>query len=161
MPCRRRQLEVARGTLKCGPLLLAPPNRRNRSMPRPPCSAPPPREACMLAQHHTAPGSQLPLLSHSCAAVDKCSVCCLLLFASHSVRDSQSFQHRTLLPVHACSLDSGPPRYDSLTVSDSPPSSESFVRSSVPLHACQRFANTRRLRDGPLHCTCLHCLLSA
>jgi hypothetical protein len=160
MPCRRRQPVVARGTLKCGPLLLAPrtgvielcldrPVRHHRCL------------ACTLAQHHTALGTGSLCSSLSREVVDKCSVCCLLLFASHSVRDSQSFQHRTLLPVHACSLDSGPPRYDSLTVSDSPPSSESFVRSSVPLHACQRFANTRRLCAGPLHCTRLHCLLSA
>jgi hypothetical protein len=161
MPCRRRQLDVAQGTLICGPLLLAP-----RTGVIVPCLDRP-------ARHHgrvrhacwpnttPRPAASSHCSSHSRAAVDKCSVYCLLLFASHSVRDSQSFQHRTLLPVHACSLDSGPPRYDSLTVSDSPPSSESFVRSSVTLHACQRFANTRRLRDGPLHCTRLHCLLSA
>jgi hypothetical protein len=67
-----------------------------------------------------------------------------------SWRHSQSFQHRTLIPVHACSLDSGAPRYDSLTVSDSPPSSEPFVRSSVTPRTRRLLANASSLRDGRL-----------
>jgi hypothetical protein len=44
----------------------------------------------------------------------------------------QSFQQRTLRPVHL-GLGPGTSRYDSLTWSDSPPSSESFTHSSVTL----------------------------
>jgi hypothetical protein len=107
------------------------PNRRNRSMPRPPLSAPP-------TPHHSTPA-----LSPHSAATSSTSACLLALLFGIFWRHSQSFQHRTLIPVHACSLDSGAPRYDSLTVSDSPPSSEPFVRSSVTPRTRRRLANTQ------------------
>lgn len=57
-----------------------------------------------------------------------------LLHCLHSLRDSQSFQHRTLVPVRPPCLDSGTTlRYDSLTWSDGPPSCEPFVRCSALL----------------------------
>ena len=99
------------------------PNRRNRSMPRPPLFG---RTAALCGMQLASTitlrsASSSHCSSLCCDVVDECSVCRLLLFGSSSGRDSQSFQHRTFRPVHACSLDSGLPRYDNLTVSDSPP----------------------------------------
>ena len=75
-------------------------------------------------------------------------------------RDSQSFQHRTLVPVHACSLDSGPPRYDSLTVSyGPPPSCESFVRFSVTPRALPTPHQTPEPQGRATASSRLHCLL--
>jgi hypothetical protein len=92
-------------------------NRRNCSMPRPPLSG-----STALTGMHARPTSRFARLPtaaaaalHSISATSLLHVCPVstsrtvcefgtLLPAVHSIRDSQSFQHRTLTPVHACSL---------------------------------------------------------
>ena len=135
MPCSWPQIDVARGTLKCGPLLglAARTGVIVLCLDRPCSAGPPPSAACSWPAPSRLAASSSHCSSLCCDAVDECSVCRVLLFGSSSGRDSQSFQHRTFRPVHACSLDSGLPRYDNLTVSDSPPQHQvlcSLIRHS-------------------------------
>jgi hypothetical protein len=128
MPCRRRHIDVARGTLKCGPLLgLAPRTGVIVLCLDRPCSAPPPPSvwhACWpnITPRPTAsciaPHSATTLSTTSAAFVD-CSPVWLRFCSGQPIVSASYLGTR----AHACSLDSGLPRYDSLTVSDSPPSS--------------------------------------
>lgn len=145
MPCRQRQIDVARGTLKCGPSLgLAPRTGVIVLCLDRPCSAPPPRP---LPLRHARPTSSRlvppPALSApspslcddvttSAAFVD-CSCLARILAVTANRFSIVPLLGTACAPVHACSLDSGPPRYDSLTVSDSPPSQ--LVLCSLSRHS--------------------------
>lgn len=130
MPCSRPQIDVVRGASHAGRRWIWHPEQVwSCSMPRPPLSA---RSTALTDRHACSPNITLrsaanccqllpapvapapapapaaapsPLHSRTCVSTTS-SVCEFgtVLPAVHSIRDGQSFQHRTLTPVHACSL---------------------------------------------------------